>query len=55
MTTAQVDERPVTVNNSPTQDYVHPEDHAPLVSINRVPLYDPGNIHYCDIAILKYF
>ena len=28
MTTAQVDERPVTVNNSPTQDYVHPDDHA---------------------------
>ena len=28
MTTAQVVESSVTVNNSPIQDYVHPDDHA---------------------------
>ena len=30
MTTAQVVETSVTVNNSPIQDYVHPDDHAQL-------------------------
>ena len=29
MTTAQVVETSVTVNNSPIQDYVHLEDHVP--------------------------
>ena len=28
MTTAQVVETSVTVNNSPIQDYVHPDDHT---------------------------
>ena len=28
MTTAQVVETSVTVNNSPIQDYVHPNDHT---------------------------
>ena len=28
MTTAQVVETPVTVNNSPIQDYVHPDDQT---------------------------
>ena len=28
MTTAQDVETSVTVNNSPIQDYVHPDDHA---------------------------
>ena len=28
-TTAQVVETSVTVNNSPIQDYFHPQDHAP--------------------------
>ena len=28
MTTAQVVETSVIVNNSPIQDYVHPDDHA---------------------------
>ena len=28
MTTAQVVETSVTVNNSPIQDYVHPEGHT---------------------------
>ena len=28
MTTAQVIETSVTVNNSPIQDYVHPDDHV---------------------------
>ena len=28
MTTAQVVETSVTVNSSPIQDYVHPDDHA---------------------------
>ena len=28
MTAAQVVETPVTVNNSPTQDYVQPHDHT---------------------------
>ena len=38
--TAQVVERSVTVNNSPTQDYVHPDDHAR-------PTYEmtPGPVH----------
>ena len=30
MTTAQVIEMSVTVNDKPTQDYVHPQDHAQL-------------------------
>ena len=30
MTTALVFETLVTVNNSPIQDYVHPDDHAQL-------------------------
>jgi len=30
MTTAQVVKTSVTVNNSPIQDYVHPDDHAQL-------------------------
>ena len=29
MATAQVVETSVTVNNTPFQDYVHPDDHAP--------------------------
>jgi len=29
MTTAQVVETSVTVNNSPIQDYIHPDDHTP--------------------------
>ena len=29
MTTGQVVETSFTVNNSPVQDYTHPEDHAP--------------------------
>ena len=29
MTTSQVVETSVTVNNSPIQDYDHPDDHAP--------------------------
>ena len=28
MTTTQVVETSVTVNNSPIQDYVHPDDHT---------------------------
>ena len=28
MTTTQVVETTVTVNNSPIQDYIHPDDHA---------------------------
>ena len=28
MTTAQVVETSLTVNNGPIQDYVHPDDHA---------------------------
>ena len=31
MTTAQVVETSVTVNNSPIQDYVHPDDHLHLL------------------------
>ena len=30
MTTPQVVERPVTVNNSPIQHYAHPDNHASL-------------------------
>ena len=33
MTTAQVAETSVTVNNSPIQDYVHPDDHILLTII----------------------
>ena len=36
MTTAQVVEVSVTVNNSPIQDYVHPDDHTrPIYLVNR--------------------
>ena len=35
MTTAQVVETSVTVNDSPIQDYIHPDDHTqPTCEIN---------------------
>ena len=37
MTTAQVVETSVTVNNSPIQDFVHPDDHAQPTYERRPP------------------
>ena len=34
VTTAQIFERSVTINNSPIQDYTHPDDHTPPSSEN---------------------
>ena len=31
MTTAQVVEASVTINNGPSQNYIHPKDHATLI------------------------
>ena len=50
MTPAQVVETPVTVNynNSPIQDYVHPEDHTQ-------PIYEmtPGFKPFKDTFLLR--
>ena len=43
LTTAQVDESSVTVNNSPIQDYVHSDDHAPHTYYTNLQL-----LCWCD-------
>ena len=43
MTTAQVDESSVTVNNTPIQDYVHSDDHAPHTYYTNLQL-----LCWCD-------
>ena len=49
MTTAQIFERSVTINNSPIPDYTHPEDHTPPSSENR-PLPSSKNPHFQNEA-----
>ena len=39
MTTTQDVETSVTVNNSPIQDYIHPDDHAQQIQIQILYLY----------------
>ena len=48
MATAQVVETSVTVNNSPIQDYVHPDDRTP-------PNYEmtPGLIPFAELKLLS--
>ena len=48
MATAQVVETSVTVNNSPIQDYVHPDDRTP-------PNYEmtPGLILFAELKLLS--
>ena len=44
MTTAQVVEKSVTVNNnSPIQDYVHPDDHIPP-TFETTPGFQPFTV-----------
>ena len=43
MTTAQVVEKSVTVNKSPTQDYVHPDDHTQS-SYEMTPGFKPFTV-----------
>ena len=40
MTTAQVVETSVTVNNSPIQDYVHPDDQTQPFDDSCVQIFD---------------
>ena len=44
MTTAQVVETSVTVNNSPIQDYFHPDDHTQ-------PTYDKSPVSYTHLTL----
>jgi len=48
MATAQVVETSVIVNNSPIQDYVHPDDRTP-------PNYEmtPGLIPFAELKLLS--
>ena len=52
MTTAQVVETSVTVNNnSPIQDYVHPDDQTqPIFSIQCYPLYGVAIISVSSVV-----
>ena len=43
ITTAQVVETSVTVNNSPIQDYVHPDNH-PQLTYGMTPRFKPYKI-----------
>ena len=54
MTTAQVVETSVTVNNnSPVQDYVHPDDQT-WPTFEMTPGFKPfTELEYLDILILK--
>ena len=49
VTTTQVVKTSVTVNNSPIQDYIHPDDHAP-------PTYEmiPGFKPFTIISLLQF-
>ena len=47
MTTAQVVETPVTVNNNgPSQDYVHPDDQTQGIILIPCPFQDPAVLNY---------
>ena len=53
LTTAEVIEASVTVNNSPTQDYVHPDDHAqPTYEIT--PGFKPFTVYLEKIGKIIY-
>ena len=43
VTTARVVQTSVTVNNSPIQDYVHPDDHAYSTYFLVISCYDLGH------------
>ena len=47
MTTAQVVETSVTVNNSPIQDYVHPDDQT-LPTFEMTPGFKPFTVLLCE-------
>ena len=49
VTTTQVVKTSVTVNNSPIQDYIHPDDHAPL-TYEMIPGFKPFTI----ISLLQF-
>ena len=49
-TTAQVVEMSVTVNNSPIQDYVHPDDHA-QPTYEMTPVFKPFTIIVSSFAL----
>ena len=49
MTIAQVVKTSVTVNNSPIQDYIHPDDHAPL-TYEMIPGFKP----FIIISLLQF-
>ena len=59
MTTAQVFETSITVNNFPIQDYDHPDDHvqptyemAPGARFSKVPIINgPGKLSPFTIKI----
>ena len=50
MTTAQVVETSVTVNNSPIQDYVHPDDHT-QPTFEMTPGFKPFTVFKIVAAI----
>ena len=49
VTTARVVQTSVTVNNSPIQDYVHPDDHAYSIYFLMISCYDLSqkSLHTC--------
>ena len=49
VTTTQVVKTSVTVNNSPIQDYIHPDDHAPP-TYEMIPAFKPFTI----ISLLQF-
>ena len=53
LTTAQVVETSVTVNNSPIQDYVHPDDQTqPTCTFEMTPGFKTLTIIYLFIIII---
>ena len=53
MTTAQVVETSVTVNNSPIQDYVHPDDQTQFTYDSWVPTFHNNSNLVQQIKNLK--
>ena len=51
MTTAQVVETSVTVNNSPIQDYVHPEDHT-QPTYEMTPGFKPFTLTFLSVEFV---
>ena len=53
MTTAQVVETSVTVNNGPIKDYVHPDDHTQPI-YETTPGFKPiTSFKYCNKEFLR--